>query len=73
MNALVLSAIFGVVMMFSGVLFQKNAAIKTTGIVAMILLFLANCMEMRGIHFFKFDVSGFMAFDSYALFFNGIA
>ncbi len=39
MNALVLSAIFGVVMMFSGVLFQKNAAIKTTGIVAMILLF----------------------------------
>ncbi len=73
MNALVLSAIFGVVMMFSGVLFQKNAAIKTTGIVAMILLFLANCMEMRGIHFFKFDVSGFLAFDSYALFFNGIA
>lgn len=73
MNALVLSAIFGVVMMFSGVLFQKNAAIKTTGVIAMILLFLANCMEMRGIKFFKFDVSGFMAFDSYALFFNGIA
>src|SRR5690606_21887276 len=73
MNALVLSAIFGVVMMFSGILFKRNPPIKATGIVAMILLLIANCLEMKGIRFFQFDVSAFMSFDGYALFFNGIA
>ena len=73
MNALVLSAIFGVVMMFSGVVFKKNASIKTTGIVAMLLLFIANCLEMKGIKLFKFDVSAFLVFNDYALFFNAIA
>ncbi|GAB3008995.1 NADH-quinone oxidoreductase subunit N [Niabella terrae] len=72
MNALVLSAIFGVVMMFSGVLLKKSAPIKVLAIVAMALLLIVNCMEMRGIRFFHFDVSAFMSFDSYALFFNGI-
>ncbi|MCH5599449.1 hypothetical protein [Niabella ginsengisoli] len=73
MNALVLSAIFGVVMMFSGVVFKRNAPIKTTGIIAMILLLIVNCMEMKNIKLFKFDVSAFMVFDGYALFFNSIA
>lgn len=73
MNALVLSAIFGVVMMFSGILFKRNAPIKVIAIIGMILLFIANCIEMRGIHFFNFDISTFMVFDGYALFFNGLA
>ncbi|MGC4233020.1 MAG: NADH-quinone oxidoreductase subunit N [Niabella sp.] len=73
MNALVLSAIFGVVMMFSGVFFKRNAPIKTTGIIAMILLLIANCMEMKGIKLFRFDVSAFMSFTDYALFFNSLA
>ncbi|WP_346236865.1 NADH-quinone oxidoreductase subunit N [Niabella insulamsoli] len=73
MNALVLSAIFGVVMMFSGVVFKRNASIKATGIIAMIVLLLVNCMEMGNIKFFKFDVSAFMVFNDYALFFNSIA
>lgn len=73
MNALVLSAIFGVVMMFSGVFLKKNAPIKTIGIIAMVLLLIVNCMEMRGIRLFQFDVSNFMAFDNFTLFFNGVA
>ncbi len=73
MNALVLSAIFGVVMMFSGIVFKRNSAVKTTGIIAMILLLIANCMEIKGIKLFHFDVSAFMIFSDYALFFNAIA
>ncbi|GAB3412527.1 NADH-quinone oxidoreductase subunit N [Niabella aquatica] len=73
MNALVLSAIFGVVMMFSGVFFKRNASIKTTGIIAMILLLIANCMEMKGIKWFPFDVSAFISFNDYSLFFNAFA
>ncbi len=73
MNALVLSAIFGVVMMFSGIFFKKKAPVKATAIVALILLLLANSMEMQGIRFFNLNVSAFLAFNDYALFFNGIA
>lgn len=73
MNALVLSAIFGVVMMFSGVFFKRNAPIKTTGIIAMILLLIANCMEMKGIKLFNVNVSAFLSFTDYALFFNSLA
>ena len=73
MNALVLSAIFGVVMMFSGIIFKKNLPVKTTAVAALILLLIANCMEMNGIHFFNYDVSAFLVFNDYAMFFNGVA
>lgn len=73
MNALVLSAIFGVVMMFSGAFLKRIASVKIIGIVCMALLLISNCMEMRGIKLFHFDVSAFMVFDSYALFFNTVA
>lgn len=73
MNALVLSAIFGVVMMFSGAFIKKNAPVKVIGLIAMLLLLLVNYLEMQGKLLFRFDVSNFMAFDSYALFFNGVA
>jgi len=69
MNALVLSAIFGVVMMFSGAFIKKNAPVKVIGLIAMLLLLLVNYLEMQGKLLFRFDVSNFMAFDSYALFF----
>lgn len=73
MNALILSAIFGVVMMFSGAFLKRMASIKTIGIVCMTLLLIANCLELKGTRFFNFDVSAFMIFDSYALYFNTIA
>lgn len=73
MNALVLSAIFGVVMMFSGVFFKRNAPIKTTAVIALMLLLIANCMEMRGIRLFDFNASAFLSFSDYSLFFNAIA
>lgn len=73
MNALILSAIFGVVMMFSSVLLKRKDSIRTTGIIAMVLLLIANCVEMCGIHFFKVDASAFMAFNSFSLLFNAIA
>lgn len=73
MNALILSAIFGVVMMFSSVLLKRKDSIRATGIIAMVLLLIANCVEMCGIHFFKVDASAFMAFNSFSLLFNAIA
>lgn len=72
MNALLLSALLGVVMMFSGILLKRNATIKVIAIAGMLLLFIANCMEKQGISFFNYDVSAFMVFNSFTLVFNSI-
>lgn len=73
MNALLLSAILGVVMMFTGILVKRNAAVKGVAITGMALLFLANWLELKGIRFLNIDVSGFMAFNSFSLLFIAIA
>jgi NADH-quinone oxidoreductase subunit N len=72
MNALLLSAIFGVVMMLLGIGVKKQALIRTVAIAGMAILLIVNWMEKAGIHFFHFDVTAFMVFDSFSLTFNAI-
>src|SRR6185436_20579598 len=72
MNALVLSALLGVVMMFSGIWLKQKAAVRNVAIAAIAVLLLANILEMCGTHFFKIDVKGMIRFDRFALLFNSI-
>jgi NADH-quinone oxidoreductase subunit N len=72
MNALLISAVFGVIMMFSSILLKKKSAIRSLAIAGIILLLVANILEMSGTVFFDFDVKGMIAFDRFALLFNTI-
>jgi len=73
MNALLLSAILGVVMMFSGILLKSKTAIRNVAIAGLIVLLLVNVLEMYGIVFFKIDTKGMIGFDRFALLFDTIA
>ena len=73
MNALILSAIFGVIMMFSGVFLKQKNAVRMVAILGITLLLVANVLEMNGVSFFKVNVAGMMHFDRFALLFNSIA
>ncbi|HUM64833.1 MAG TPA: NADH-quinone oxidoreductase subunit N, partial [Chitinophagaceae bacterium] len=73
MNALILAAVFGVIMMFSGIVLKKNAAIRGLGITGMILVVVANILEMQGITFFQINTTNMLYFDRFALLFNSIA
>ncbi|MFZ1261614.1 MAG: proton-conducting transporter membrane subunit, partial [Chitinophagaceae bacterium] len=73
MNALLLSAILGVVMMFSGILLKSKAAVRNLAIAGISILLLVNILEMSGTVFFRIDTKGMMAFDNFALLFNSIA
>lgn len=73
MNALILAAVFGVIMMFSGIVLNKNAAIRGLGITGMILVVVANILEMQGITFFQINTTNMLYFDRFALLFNSIA
>jgi NADH-quinone oxidoreductase subunit N len=72
MNALILSAVFGVIMMFSGIMMKRKSAVRNIAIAGIILLLLLNILEMGGTVFFKFDTKGMIAFDRFALLFNTI-
>lgn len=72
MNALFLSAILGVVMMFTGIWVKKHAPVKAIAITGAVLLFIANWFELKGTRFIQFDVSGFMNFNNFNLLFIAI-
>lgn len=73
MNALLLSAVLGVVMMFSGIIIKQKAPIRIIAIAGLFLMLLSNLLETYGFKFFAIDTYGMMRFDRFALFFITIA
>lgn len=73
MNAILLSAIWGVVMMFGGVFFRRTSAPKYWAIAGVVVILAANIMEFFGHSFFQIDTKGMLAFDKFTLIFNTIA
>jgi NADH-quinone oxidoreductase subunit N len=73
MNALILSAVLGVIMMFSGILLKQKKAVRGIAIAGVIALLVVNIMEGSGIVFFHINTEGMMRFDRFALLFNTIA
>jgi NADH-quinone oxidoreductase subunit N len=72
MNALILSAVWGVIMMFSTLFFTKSSAIRALAIVGMIALLAVNILQMNGYVFFKIDMKGMIFFDRFSLLINTV-
>lgn len=73
MNAIVISAVWGVVMMFSGIFSKNNAVIRGTALTGLALLIVVNILDMNGTVLFKVNVHGMLYFDGFGLLFNTIA
>jgi len=73
MNAIILSAIWGVVMMFGGVFFKKASTPKYWAIAGLIIILAANIFEFLGKPLFNIDTKGMLGFDNFGLHFNTIA
>ncbi len=72
MNAIILTAIWGVVMMFGGVFFKKTSVAKYWAVAGVIIILTANILEFFGHPFFNIDTKGMLRFDSFGLHFNTI-
>jgi NADH-quinone oxidoreductase subunit N len=72
MNAIILTAIWGVVMMFGGVFFKKSSMSKYWAVAGIIIILTANILEFFGHPFFNIDTKGMLRFDSFGLHFNTI-
>ncbi len=64
MNALILSAVSGVIMMFSGFTLKENkSAVRLLAMLLLAAIIAANIFELRGVHFFSVDLKGLLQFD----------
>src|SRR5216110_1594432 len=77
MNAIILTAVWGIVMMFGGAFFKQKSTPKYWAIAGLILAIIANCYEIlkidiKGIehgNLFPVELKDMLAFDSFNLVF----
>ncbi|MBC8034276.1 MAG: NADH-quinone oxidoreductase subunit N [Chitinophagaceae bacterium] len=72
MNAIILSAIWGVAMMFSGIFLTKGEAIRAAAILGLVVLLGVNIAELYGYRLFNIDTRGMLSFNSFSLVFNAV-
>ena len=70
MNAIIISALLGVVMMFSGIFTTNKLVIKNIALLCLGVLLLGNLADATGFFVIDVDTKGMLAFTKYGLFFN---
>src|SRR3984957_16358215 len=73
MNAILLSAIWGIIMMFSGIVTKNKTVIRNIAVIGLALLLIGNYADMMGYHLAKIDVHKMLYFDTFGLLGNSIA
>ena len=73
MNAIIISAVWGIVMMFSGILTRNKRSIRFTAILGLLLLCMGNWMDMNDQHFFNIDTHRMLDFETFGLLASSIA
>lgn len=74
MNAIILTAVWGVVMMLGGAFIKTKSTPKYLAIIGLAIILIANCMQMNsGVSFFTIDVKEMVHFNSFNLTFINVA
>jgi NADH-quinone oxidoreductase subunit N len=72
MNSILFSAIWGIVMMFSGIVTTSKTAIRNTAVLGLALLVIVNYADMVGFHV-EIDTHKMLFFETFGLLGNSIA
>lgn len=73
MNAIIISALMGIVMMFTGIVTKNRLNIKKIAITALAILLAFAIAELHGCFAIKIDTKEMLSFSRFGLFFNVIA
>ncbi len=74
MNAIILTAVWGVVMMLGGAFIKSKTTPRYLAIGGLAVILIANCMQLNsGLSFFLVDVKGMLQFSSFNLTFINVA
>ncbi len=72
MNTIILSAIFGVVMMFSGIFIENKSAYRHIAAIGLLLSLCFNIAEGREYSIFHINAQYFLHFEKFGLLFNSV-
>lgn len=73
MNALIFSAVSGVIMMFSSFLLNNKNSVRVLAHILLLAVIAVNILELRGLTIFHIDSKGMLGFDRFALLFSLVA
>ena len=73
MNAIILSVILGVIMMFSSIFVKNKNAFKYIAGAGLLILLVANILDTYAVPFFNIDTHDMLRFDKFGMYFNSIA
>ncbi len=73
MNAIIVSTLLGVVMMFSGILLKNKSTLKYIAVGGLFLLLIANLFQTYGVYTVVVNSHDLLRFQKFGLFFNSIA
>jgi NADH-quinone oxidoreductase subunit N len=73
MNAIIISALLGVVMMFAGIWVKNISSFKTIASVLLVVLLAANILDVNSYSIFSVNTRGMLAFTRFGHIFNTIA
>jgi len=73
MIAIIVSALWGVIMMFSSIFFKKKSTAVTIAVIGIIALIAVNFLEYYGFLYWNVDLKGMLKFTQFSQVFNSIA
>lgn len=73
MNAIILSALLGVVMMFSGIITNNKSVLKYIAATGLLLLIGANLLDTYALFKININTRGLLSFEKFGLYFNTLA
>jgi NADH-quinone oxidoreductase subunit N len=73
MNAIILSAVWGIVMMYSGIVLKQKSSAKYVATLGVILLIIVNWLEFAGLPLVNINTHGMLQFGTFGLLFNTVA
>ncbi len=73
MNAIIVSALLGVVMMFSGIISKNKSVQSVVAAAGLLVLLLANLLDSYGVFVLNIDTHDLFHFEQFGLYFNSIA
>lgn len=73
MSVLIFLAVFGVIMMFSGIITRNHKVIRGLAVIGLTIALVLNFIELNEIKLVSIDTRGMLSFDKFAIFFSTIA
>src|SRR5436309_1088661 len=73
MSVLIISALCGVIMMFSSFIITNKSAVRILAHLLLLVVIVINILELRGIRLINIDTNGMLLFDRFSLLFTLIA